>query len=36
MQLLLWLRRTIALNASVEITHYLRPRADLDSLYAAS
>jgi hypothetical protein len=28
MQLLLWLRRTIALNASVEITHYLRPRAD--------
>jgi len=36
MQLLLWLRRTIALNAYVEITHYLRPGADLDSLYAAS
>jgi peptidyl-dipeptidase A len=36
LQLLLWIRRTIALNAYVEITHYLEPRADLDSLYAAS
>jgi peptidyl-dipeptidase A len=35
-QLLLWLRRTIALNAYVEITHYLRPQAGLDSLYAAT
>jgi peptidyl-dipeptidase A len=35
-QLLLWLRRSIALNASFEITHYVRPRADLDSLYAAT
>ncbi|HEX5386771.1 MAG TPA: hypothetical protein VFW66_08745 [Gemmatimonadales bacterium] len=36
MQLLLWLRRTIALNASAEITHYLHPAEDLDSLYAAT
>ena len=36
MQLLLWLRRTIALNAYFEVTHYQRPGADLDSLYAAT
>jgi len=36
LQLLLWLRRTIALNARFEITHYLEPRANLDSLYAAT
>jgi peptidyl-dipeptidase A len=36
MELLLWIRRTIALNAYVEISHYLRPGADLDSLFAAS
>jgi hypothetical protein len=36
MQQLFWLRRTIALNAYAEISHYLHPRADLDSLYAAA
>jgi len=36
MQQLFWLRRTIALNAYAEISHYLQPRADLDSLYAAT
>jgi peptidyl-dipeptidase A len=36
LQLLLWLRRAIALNAHFEITHYLEPRANLDSLYAAT
>jgi hypothetical protein len=35
-QQLLWLRRTIALNAYAEITQYLDRRADLDSLYAAT
>jgi hypothetical protein len=36
MQQLLWLRRTIALNAYAEISQYLNRRADLDSLYAAT
>jgi hypothetical protein len=36
MQQLVWLRRTIALNAYSEITQYLHRRADLDSLYAAA
>ncbi len=35
MQLLLWLRRSIGLNAVAEITHYLDSKADVDSLYAA-
>ncbi|HEX6616816.1 MAG TPA: hypothetical protein VF046_10985 [Gemmatimonadales bacterium] len=33
---LLWLRRTIALNAYAEITQYLNRTADRDSLYAAA
>jgi peptidyl-dipeptidase A len=36
MELLLWLRRTIGCNAYFEVTHYVRPAANLDSLYAAS
>lgn len=36
MELLLWLRRTIASNAYFEITHYVHPAAHLDSLYSAS
>jgi hypothetical protein len=36
MQQLLWLRRTIALNAYAEISQYLDRRANLDSLYAAT
>jgi peptidyl-dipeptidase A len=36
MQQLLWLRRTIALNAYAEISQYLNRRANLDSLYAAT
>jgi hypothetical protein len=35
-QQLLWLRRTIGLNAYAEITRYLDRPADLDSLYAAT
>jgi peptidyl-dipeptidase A len=34
--LLLWIRRTIATSAYVEVSHYLHPAADLDSLFAAS
>jgi hypothetical protein len=33
---LVWLRRTIALNAYAEISQYLAPGADRDSLYAAT
>ena len=36
MRQLLWLRRTIALNAYAEITQYLNRTVELDSLYAAS
>jgi peptidyl-dipeptidase A len=36
LQLLLWLRRSIAINAYAEISQYLDRKADLDSLYAAS
>jgi Zn-dependent M32 family carboxypeptidase len=36
LQLLVWLRRSICLNAYVEITAYGNLHADLDSLYAAT
>jgi peptidyl-dipeptidase A len=36
MQLLLWLRRSIALNASAEITQYRSRKLELDSLYRAT
>jgi hypothetical protein len=36
LSLLLWLRRSIAINAYVEIAQYLDRTADRDSLYAAS